>query len=189
MKRRRLLLILPLLLLVSGLLLVPSVRWPIYGRLRGEAFYKGMPTSYWHDRCPEYFVHYNWENGIVIREDFSIGPSWLEQVLDFCGIYEDEPVNLFSGEADAIPVLIQLLRTGDRQAQLVAGYGLLMINGNSLYEPDKEATQAALREAIPALQDAARSNDRDVRANALWTLRQIDPEIADRTEEALGKPR
>ena len=36
-KCRRLLLILVLMLLVGTLLLVPSVRWPIYGWLRGEA--------------------------------------------------------------------------------------------------------------------------------------------------------
>lgn len=36
-----------LLLLVGGLLLVPSVRWPVFGWLRGEAFYQRMPTSWW----------------------------------------------------------------------------------------------------------------------------------------------
>jgi hypothetical protein len=30
---------------LSGLLLVPQVRWPIYGWLREEAFYQGRPTS------------------------------------------------------------------------------------------------------------------------------------------------
>ena len=47
-KRRRPTLVLVLvLLLVGGLLLVPSIRWPVYGWLRGEAFYQGLPTSYW----------------------------------------------------------------------------------------------------------------------------------------------
>ncbi len=46
MKRRRLLLVgLALLLLLSGLLLVRSMRWPIYGWLRGEAFYQGRLFS------------------------------------------------------------------------------------------------------------------------------------------------
>jgi hypothetical protein len=38
--RRRLFLLLVLLLLIGGAFLVPSVRWPIYGWLRGEAFYQ-----------------------------------------------------------------------------------------------------------------------------------------------------
>jgi len=46
-RRWRLWLSLFLLLLLGGLLLVPQVRWPIHGWLRGEAFYHGMPTSYW----------------------------------------------------------------------------------------------------------------------------------------------
>jgi hypothetical protein len=49
MKRRCLLVILPLLLLLGGLLLVPSVRWPLYGWLRGVAFYTGMATT----TCPD----------------------------------------------------------------------------------------------------------------------------------------
>ena len=46
-RRWRLLLALTLLLLAGGLALVPGVRWPVYGWLRGEAFYQGRPTSYW----------------------------------------------------------------------------------------------------------------------------------------------
>ena len=69
MKRRRLLLALALLLFVVGLLLVPSVRWPLYGWLRGEAFYQGMPTSYWHAE--------------IVRLNRS--PSWMDYLLDRLG--------------------------------------------------------------------------------------------------------
>jgi HEAT repeat protein len=63
-KRRRLLTVLLLLLLLGGLLLVPSVRWPIYGWLRGEAFYQGMPTSYWREEIGkrQQFVDYHFSN-------------------------------------------------------------------------------------------------------------------------------
>src|SRR5262245_38178810 len=30
-----------------GSLLSPDARWWLYGHLRGEAFYRGRPTSYW----------------------------------------------------------------------------------------------------------------------------------------------
>src|SRR5262249_40577366 len=51
--RWRLWLVLVLLLLVAGLALVPQVRWPIYGWFRGEAFYQGMPTSWWAQEIRE----------------------------------------------------------------------------------------------------------------------------------------
>ena len=54
MKRRRLVLVFLLLPLLGGLLLIPQVRWPVYGWLRGEAFYQGMPTSYWRGRIQRY---------------------------------------------------------------------------------------------------------------------------------------
>lgn len=56
MKRRRLLLILLLVLLLGSLLLVPSVRWPVYGWLRGEAFYKRIPVSWWKEEVRRYPV-------------------------------------------------------------------------------------------------------------------------------------
>src|SRR5271154_6264238 len=68
--RLRLCLVLLLLLLVSGLLLAPSVRWPIYGWLRGEAFYQGMPTSYWRSEITR-----------LNRE-----PTWAERLLERIGV-------------------------------------------------------------------------------------------------------
>jgi hypothetical protein len=35
------------LLATIGLLALPAVHWPLLGWLRGEAFYRGRPTSYW----------------------------------------------------------------------------------------------------------------------------------------------
>ncbi len=47
--RRKLFLLLVLLLLMGGLLLVPEVRWPVHGWLRGEVFYQAGVSSY---PCP-----------------------------------------------------------------------------------------------------------------------------------------
>jgi hypothetical protein len=45
MKRRCVLLSFTLLFVVSGLLLVPQIHWPIYGWVRGEAFYQGRLSA------------------------------------------------------------------------------------------------------------------------------------------------
>src|SRR5690242_8106067 len=76
MKHRwRLWLLLLLLLLLGGLLLVPQVRWPVYGWLRGEAFYQGMPVSWWAEEIEE-----NYDSGHSIS---SLGvpslPNWSKR--------------------------------------------------------------------------------------------------------------
>jgi hypothetical protein len=49
-----------------------------------------------------------------------------------------------------------------------------------------EEVQRALQDAIPALQVAARSDDKDVRKDVLSALWTIDPKAAKRTEDALA---
>jgi hypothetical protein len=46
-RRWRIWLGLGLLLFVAASFLLPAVRWRVIGWVRGEAFYQGMPTSYW----------------------------------------------------------------------------------------------------------------------------------------------
>ena len=55
LKRHRLMLVLGLLFLLGSPLLMPSVRWSVYGWLREEAFYQGMPTSWWASEIQESF--------------------------------------------------------------------------------------------------------------------------------------
>jgi len=47
LRKRPLLLSLILLLLAGGVLSLPPVHWRLIGWWRGEAFFKGLPTSYW----------------------------------------------------------------------------------------------------------------------------------------------
>jgi hypothetical protein len=47
--KRRWKLWLALVLAIGGLFSLPAVYWRVIGRVKGEAFYKGRPTSYWRD--------------------------------------------------------------------------------------------------------------------------------------------
>ncbi len=41
--------------LACALLALPSIRWPLWGWMRGEAFYEGRPTSYWRWEIHVYY--------------------------------------------------------------------------------------------------------------------------------------
>jgi len=104
--------LLVLLLLVSSLLLVPSVRWAVHGWLKGEAFYQGKPTSYWREQILSHLearatgvteVEMPWIIGVM--DDLGIAVSF-ENPLDWPDVLRpDEPA--------AVPVLIELLTTDD----------------------------------------------------------------------------
>jgi hypothetical protein len=101
-----------LLLLVSSLLLVPSVRWHVYGWLKGEAFYQGKPTSYWRERILSHL-----EARATGAMAFEV--PWIVGVMDDLGIpvsFENPlewPDVLRPDEPAAVPVLVELLTTDD----------------------------------------------------------------------------
>lgn len=192
-KSRLLWLVFLVLFLVGGALLVPSVAWQVYGRLHGEAFYKGMPTSYWSGQCRNYYVEF-YEHGGRANWRYQRRPSWADQLLSYCGVTassdtdpllnENDP--LLKPDLEAIPVLVELLKTGDPQSQLVAAYVLEWIGMRAgAPELPMEKVQYALQAAVPALQEAARSDDKDVRKNMLSALWTIDPKVAFQTEKTL----
>ena len=174
-----------LVLLVGGLLLMPSIRWPVYGWLRGELFFQGMPTSYWRCRSREYSMHYYYSGGVPGR-DYRRDPSWFEQLLNSCRAAESSTPDLFlDGDPSAVPMLVVLLQTGEPQTQLVAANGLLwvhLLGGRFL---PVEQVKSALQSAIPALQEAAEAADKDVRKSGLDTLWSVDPKIAMLTQDKL----
>lgn len=94
MPRRRYLVAL-LLAVATGLFFHFSVFYHVKGRLRGDAYYKGMPTNWWADCL-------NGDHGT---------PKWLKSVYDFLGA---RPFNGFEGhevlsaDPDATGVLLQL---------------------------------------------------------------------------------
>jgi len=174
MKRRWRLSLLLLLLLLSavGALLHPSIHWGLLGWWRGEAFYRGMPTSYWVNEIEESY-HGIWGVGSVkivgepiwyvetqpspwdrLRQQWLSGPAPVSQVIS------NSP--LLADDSAALPVLLQLLRSEVVKVRRVAVSGL--------------AAQARDRPGVvEALQDAANDPDELVQDQARQALRQQRP--------------
>ena len=154
--RWRLFLVLGLLLVVSGLLLVPKVRWSAYGWLRGEAFYQGRPASYWRDQVQRHFE---------AKARGSVEIPWIAGVLDDLGapVSIDNPLDMpevLRPDPSAIPVLIDLLQEDDEQVCLAACDALGDIGADA---------QAAVPALLKMLQDPRRS----YRESASFALRAI----------------
>jgi hypothetical protein len=170
MKRRRLLLLLLLLLLLGGLLLVPSVRWPIYGWLRGEAFYQGMPASWWKKE-----IEANYQPIETLGSIALVGsPIWtVDQPLSFLAQLKEYLVPnttpasvdlvtaspLLNGNPDALPMLQVLIRNGSAKVRRVAVSGLKM--------------QGPVSEVIGSLAEALDDPDAAVRQDVAGALQQL----------------
>lgn len=118
-KRLRLLLVLIVALLVGGaLFLLPSVRWPVYGWIKGEAFYEGRPTSYWRLEALKLI---DWQ------EEQATGrtrqPSWVDRLLPTDGpfLFANE---VLEGDAAFQPVLTEMLKDQDPRVRKQAAWGL-----------------------------------------------------------------
>lgn len=135
MKRRRLILILLLFLLVGGLLLFPQVRWPVSGFLRGEAFYQGMPTSWWAKEVAklEPFFTDRWSARLAL-----IAGTWRP-----VGITSSLPANWFDELCETLGI------AGARSAENAPGWRVLSIcpGGPENGEVDPE-TVAVLHEML-----------------------------------------
>jgi hypothetical protein len=159
---------LALLLLVAGSFLLPAVRWRVIGWWRGEAFYQGMPTSYWSRECQrwqELKITGSWPGAdrYWIRE-----PNWFEQHVDPILnrapiIWSMDPLPLLRSDPLAVPVLVELLQDADINVRRIAANGLKMIG-----PPAKAAT--------PALIQAAENEE--MTWDARLALQAIDPEAA-----------
>jgi HEAT repeat protein len=166
-RRWRLLLGLVLLLVVSGLLLVPQVRWPLYGWLRGEPFCDGMPASWW----------------ALALED----PT----------AYADAVSALKKAGPPAVPVLVRAIRQTPWRVPAFEDnpdnrrYGALLLALEEVAEPslvpalvdhlrDGGVTCWALQRlgtsAVPALIEALDDPDANLRQGAARTLGLIGPE-------------
>jgi len=161
MKRRwRLLATLGLLVLVGTVLAHPAVYWPLVGWARGEAFYRGRPSSYWSQEMRHW-----------AREELDAVPpqrgllagflDWLASPLPPGGFPFNDPAG--------VGVLIDLLP--DRNP-------LCEIDGQ-LYTVGHQAAHALAHqeptawEAVPALAAGLKSSDRTTRrlsVDALGTI-------------------
>ena len=177
---RRVFLVLVLLLLVGGMLLVPSVRWPIYGWLRGEAFYQDMPTSWWASEIRERYQHFPYELVVDNKPDqgpltwhvVARSPLWdqvwqqLKTTSPSGQMWDVEFGGpLLDGDLAALPVLLALIRNDSAKVRRVAISGL--------YVQGKERP-----EVVAALVEAAEDPDNEARQDARVTLQLLEPEDA-----------
>ena len=176
--RRRLFLALAFLLQVSGLLLIPSVRWPLHGWMRGEAFYQRMPTSWWEKEIEESYLPFLCTlNGDAVTGPtewyLDTRPPYLESVLE--QLKTNQQGNLGSefvtrgpllfGDLEALPVLLALVRGDSAKVRRVAVSGLLSLckehgKGNA--------------EIMAALLAATEDPNEEVRRDARLILKQLD---------------
>jgi hypothetical protein len=180
-QRPRLFLVVVLVFLVGGLLLVPSVRWPIYGWLRGEAFYQGMPTSWWAKEIEErYDYDFFYIDAIIPGHKLT---SWFAETRSSPSLWERleqrlkpgkaaTPVMsairigapLLDGDAEALPVLLGLIRgksSKSSKSRLAAISGLL-------------AQGKQRPEVVEALLMATQDPDGGVREEAITVLKYLD---------------
>jgi hypothetical protein len=168
-----------LLLLVTGLVLVPKVPWSVSGALRGEAFYRGMPVSWWEQEIDRAYVrdidprvHFlghklpapsDWYR-IVPASLWDRGKQWVQYGQTITPGYADTPPLLY-GDPQALPVLLILIRSRSAKVRQAAITGLFA-QGNQ--EP----------EVVAALREALNDPDNVVRQDAEAGLQQLDFETA-----------
>jgi hypothetical protein len=167
-RRRTVLLSLALLLLAGGALSLPAVHWRLIGWWRGEAFLEGRPTSWWvseidtayvydHPSSPRFPGHWH------VRQP---PPGFWESLTGHPALARQE--RLTEGDVQALPVLLELLRSDQPKARWVAVSGLGALGRRA-------------PEAWPALLAAAQDDaDEEVRQAAIHKVRQLDPDAAAR---------
>jgi hypothetical protein len=173
MTRRRLLLGLVLPLLAGSTLSLPAVHGRLIGWARGQAFFEGRPTSWWEREIrtayglalsDEHGVPYRW---YVRKPPPSTWESFTSLLLGYPSMDTQDP-SLTDGDPKALPVLVELIRSPHAKARWVAVSGLGALGRKA-------------PEALPALMAAARDDgDEEVRLTAIWEVRRIDPDAADR---------
>jgi HEAT repeats len=162
---------------LAGSLLSPDVRWAVWGWLRGEAFYRGRPASYWREEAR------GWDRWVVAAgyegapdggcfwcsTSWSRPPSpWQEWLgIDVARLVPSRPANppLLAGSPAAVPVLTELLRDRDPKVRHMAAQGLGAVGQDA-------------RRVVPALLDVLRDEpDKQVRYDLAVALSHIDPHL------------
>jgi hypothetical protein len=180
MPKRLLRAVLLLSVVLAGALVVPEVRWPLWGWLRGESFYRGWPTSYYRGLV---------KRGVILEPQDTGGlalttpalPLPLEGRPEVAPAYRRlgltprrSTVLIDRADADrAAPVLAELLHDGD--TDVVANTAMLI----GYLDPPA-------RRLAPDLAAVLESRDDEtVRLAVAWALGRVDPG-SDEAARALG---
>jgi hypothetical protein len=164
-KRRKLLLI-----CLAALVILATAAFnqsALIGWWRGEAKYKGRYTNSWRAELRSY------DNCFRISSEwyFCHTPSRWEQWLSKILPNSSQLSNRFDppwedGDPEAIPVLVELLKSPERHVRIIAAYGLEIIGPPA-------------RDAIPALLAMLlRDDDEDVATEAWCAIESVDPAVA-----------
>jgi hypothetical protein len=150
------------LVLSLFLLAVPFTRDAVVGLARREPFYNGWPTRSW-DRAIRQ---------ARAAEEAPPPPTWLDRLLGRSPCpWHDGPFWIRQGDADAVPLFVQLLQSDDAHVRMTAAWTLGWLGcREDLIVP---ALEAALRDEAPEVRTAA--------AAALQDLTGVRPD--DRTPE------
>jgi hypothetical protein len=174
MSRRLLLRAVLLVVVLAGALALPGVRWPLWGWLRGEAFYKGRPTSYWSRQIQDYARQADFYNRhrppSMQPEGVNVPATPVDSLRCVCGLsYHVAPLPYpFEAKGPAAtPALTELLRDGDPYVRRYAADCLGDLG--PVAKPAVPALLALYRdEGLPG----------SVRDTAAQALKQIDPQAA-----------
>ncbi len=102
----------------------PGVRWPAIGWVRGEAFYKSRPTSYWHAELSHYeeTCLFGWGQVYVLRREPTKFETWVQRIIRIKG--DQNGYLLLERDPQAVPVLLELLKYPDFKSRRAAATSL-----------------------------------------------------------------
>jgi hypothetical protein len=131
-------------------LLIPDVRWPLRGWVRGESFFRGRPTSYWSREVKDWMASQDW--GCIPPPRLHTLPEvlgydrtdWLERRLGIPPRVGADAPCLWEGDRKAVPVLVELLKDKDTSVAAKAASGLGRIG------PEARGTVPALIKVLVA---------------------------------------
>ncbi len=175
MARRRLVRVGGLLLLAALVvaLLLPDVRWPLWGALRHEPFYNGKPASYWCAELRGYRIMFcancpetPFEPRPPDEGCGSQAVRWL-----YWRVFKKRPdprptAAILHGDPAALPVLEALLQDDDHVTRELAILGMVYIGPPA-------------RSAVPKLLIALHDEDPCIRWDARYALLRVDAKAAE----------
>jgi hypothetical protein len=122
-----------LLAVVFAVLLIPDVHWRVWGSLRGEAFSRRRPTSYWRAWMLEWndLGFYPPCISLVVRRK-SWWERWgfrLQQLAEQLGPAPKHPFS--ESDPAAVPVLRELSRDADPEIRSAAAETLAQVGAEA----------------------------------------------------------
>jgi hypothetical protein len=158
------------LFFIGAVAVLPTTRYGILGLLRGEHFFRGMPTSYWRRE--------------VVQGLSGHAPSmidrWVANVERRLGLNpraEAAPdAALKEGDPAAVPVLVDLLADKHEGVRVLACTGLTTVGEGGRDDPAK---LAALTPALPALVALLRDGSKQDQYYVSLALAEVGPEAKE----------